>query len=74
MSKIVAIQEDKDYDIKAVKLDDGSIHQIEEAIQMVKNEQIEGVNVGKDKLGKETLRSNPDGDPTNNLKNLPRFE
>ena len=72
--KIVAIQEDKGYDIKAVKLDDGSVHQLADAIAMAKNNQIEGVNVGKDKLGRETLRSNPDGDPTNNLKNLPRFE
>ena len=71
--KITKIQKDDNYDIKAVMLDDGTTHTIEEAIQMAKNEQLEGVNVGKDKLGRETLRSNPDGDPSNNLSNLPTF-
>lgn len=71
--KIIKIKEDNNYDISAVMLDDGTQHSIEEAINMAKNNQIEGVNVGKDKLGRDTLRSNPDGDPSNNLSNLPRF-
>lgn len=72
--KIVAVKQDKGQDIEAVKLDDGSVHQLADAIAMAKNNQIEGVNVGKDRLGRETLRSYPDGDPSNNLANLPKFE
>lgn len=71
--RITKVQEDDNYDIKAVMLDDGSTHGIEEAISMAKSNQIEGVNVGKDKLGRDTLRSNPDDDTSNNLSNLPRF-
>ena len=71
--RITKVQEDAGHDIKAVMLEDGSTHTLEEAITMAKAGQIEGVNVGKDRLGRETLRSYPDGDPTNNLSELPRF-
>lgn len=70
--KIVAVKKDKD-DICSVKLDDGSVYELNQAINMAKDGKIEGVNVGKDKLGRETLRSNPDGDESNNLSNLPEF-
>ena len=69
--KITKVQKDNNYDISAVMLDNGTVVDIEQAITMAKDNQIEGVNVGKDKLGRETLRSNPDGDESNNLANLP---
>lgn len=72
--RITAIKETKDYTIEAVQLDDGSVHSLEDAIQMAKNGQIEGVSVAESKNGSATLRSTPDGDPSNNLKNLPRIQ
>jgi hypothetical protein len=40
---------------------------------MAKNNQIEGVIVGKAKNGRETLRSRPNDTQDDNLSNLPTF-
>ncbi|CAG7636182.1 DUF3892 domain-containing protein [Paenibacillus allorhizosphaerae] len=59
--------------ISAVKFQDGSVADIATAIGMAEAGLIEDVNTGKNREGQKTLRSYPDGDPSNNLSNLPRF-
>lgn len=72
--KIVKVAKDNYGDITKVQVDTGETFSIEEAITLANENKIEGVNVGQTKDGKSTLRSNPDGDPTNNLANLPLIE
>jgi hypothetical protein len=59
--------------ISAVQFQDGRIVDIANAIAMTEAGLIEDVNTGKNREGQKTLRSYPDGDPSNNLSNLPRF-
>ena len=59
--------------ISAVKFQDGTVVDIAQAIAMAEAGLIEDVNVGRNREGQKTLRSYPDGDPSNNLSNLPRF-
>lgn len=70
--KIVAVQKDG-RNIKAVQFQNGEVADIQQAIQMAEQDLIEDVNTGKNREGEKTLRSYPDGDPTNNLDNLPTF-
>lgn len=71
--KIIAAVRYGDGGISAVKFQDGSVADIAQAIAMAEADQIEDVNTGKNREGQKTLRSYPDGDPSNNLSNLPRF-
>ncbi|MGO4276819.1 DUF3892 domain-containing protein, partial [Paenibacillus sp. TAF58] len=63
----------EDGSISAVQFQDGRIVDIANAIAMTEAGLIEDVNTGKNREGQKTLRSYPDGDPSNNLSNLPRF-
>ncbi|MDF2534360.1 MAG: hypothetical protein K0R18_517 [Bacillales bacterium] len=73
--KITAVRKDGRGDITEVQFQNGETASIEQAIQMAEQDLIEDVNTGatrgEDKH--KTLRSYPDGDPTNNLDNLPTF-
>lgn len=68
--RIVKVRKNDDGDITNVMLEDGTVYTIEEAI---KNGQIQGVDVVRSKSGSEYIRSLPDGNPDNNLDNLPTF-
>lgn len=70
---ITKVQKDNYGKIQNVQMDNGQVYSIEEAINLATEGQVEGVNVGRTKDGKNTLRSNPDGDASNNLDNLPTF-
>jgi len=59
--------------IAAVQFQDGTRVDIAKAIAMAEAGYIEDVNTGRNREGQKTLRSYPDGDPSNNLSNLPRF-
>lgn len=74
MTKIVQVKKNSDGDITGVKFDNGSQATIQQAIDMARNNLIDGVMVGKAKNGRETLRSRPNDTPDDNLDNLPRFE
>ncbi|HUC93707.1 MAG TPA: DUF3892 domain-containing protein [Paenibacillus sp.] len=63
----------QDGGISAVRFQDDSVADIAQAIGMAEAGLIEDVNTGRNREGQKTLRSYPDGDPTNNLSNLPRF-
>ncbi|WP_282942776.1 DUF3892 domain-containing protein [Paenibacillus sp. RC67] len=71
--KIITAVRYSDGGISAVKFQDGSVADIAQAIGMAEADMIEDVNTGKNREGQKTLRSYPDGDPSNNLSNLPRF-
>ncbi|PZE19615.1 DUF3892 domain-containing protein [Paenibacillus xerothermodurans] len=59
--------------IGAVQFQNGAVADIAHAIGMAEAGMIEDVNTGRNREGQKTLRSYPDGDPSNNLSNLPRF-
>jgi phage head maturation protease len=71
--KIVAVKKDSKGVIQEYKLDNNRTVDVTNAIQMVKNGQIEGCNVFTTRSGSEAIRSNNDGDTSNNLDSLPRF-
>lgn len=73
--KIMAVRKDNDGDISEVKFQNGQTVTIEEAIQMAEQDLIEDVNTGLTRGDNphKTLRSYPDGDPSNNLSNLQDF-
>lgn len=72
---IVAVRKNSDGDIEEVKFHDGTTASVEEAIQMAEEDLINHVNTGatRGENSHKTLRSDPDGDSSNNLDNLPTF-
>ncbi|AEI42503.1 DUF3892 domain-containing protein [Paenibacillus mucilaginosus] len=71
--QVVAVRKNGDGDIVELKLSSGQVVDYLEAQAMAKNGQIANVNVFRGRDGDEHLRSNADGDPSNNLDNLPGF-
>jgi hypothetical protein len=71
--QIVAVRKNGDGDIVEMKLSDGTTVDYKQAQQMAKNKEIEHVNVFRGRDGDEHLRSDADGDPSNNLDNLPTY-
>lgn len=71
--QVVAVRKNGDGDIVELKLSSGQVVDYKTAQQMAKSQQIENVNVFRGRDGDEHLRSNADGDPTNNLDNMPTF-
>ncbi|TJY44572.1 DUF3892 domain-containing protein [Cohnella pontilimi] len=63
----------QDGNIAAVMFQDGSVVDVATAIGMAEAGLIEDVNTGRNREGQKTLRSYPDGEPSNNLSRLPRF-
>jgi hypothetical protein len=59
--------------IAAVQFQNGSVVDIATAIGMAEAGLIEDVNTGRNREGQKTLRSYPDGEPSNNLSNMPKF-
>ena len=71
--KITKVRKNNEGDITQVMLNDGNTLDIQQAIQMAKQGQIEDVNVGKVGDGREVLRSNRNDTTEDNLDNLPQF-
>lgn len=69
----IAVQKNGDGDITAFKTSSGRVLQYDQALQEVQSGSIQGVNVFKGKDGDSYIRGDADGDPTNNLDNLPMF-
>jgi hypothetical protein len=69
----VAVQKNKDGDITAFRTSNGRTLDYQQALQEVQGEKIKGVNAFSGKDGDTYLRGNADGDPDNNLDNLPNF-
>jgi hypothetical protein len=71
--QVVAVRKNGDGDIVELKLTSGQVVDYKTAQQMVKNNQIAGMNVFRGRDHEEHLRSDPDGRKDNNLDNLPFF-
>ncbi|WP_078380265.1 DUF3892 domain-containing protein [Sutcliffiella halmapala] len=69
----VAVQKNGDGDIVKFKTSTGKVLAYEEAILAVNQGEVLGANVFKGKDGDMYIRGNADGDPTNNLDQLPTF-
>jgi Protein of unknown function (DUF3892) len=71
--KVTAVRKDGNGTITEYKLDNGTIINQEQAITMAETHELEGYNVGTARNGKKYIRSNADGDESNNLDQLPMF-
>ena len=71
--KVVAVQKDDEGTIINYKLEDGNIVGHSQAVNLAENGQLDDYNVATARNGLKSLRSNPDGDKSNNLDNLPSF-
>ncbi|CAG9622022.1 DUF3892 domain-containing protein [Sutcliffiella rhizosphaerae] len=69
----VAVQKNGDGDITSFKTSSGRVLSYQEAINDVNDGNVLGANVFKGKDGENYIRGNADGDPSNNLDNLPTF-
>ncbi|WP_431803833.1 DUF3892 domain-containing protein [Halobacillus andaensis] len=67
------VRKNDDGDIVSFQTSSGKELSYEEAIAAVENGTIQGANVGKARNGRPVIRGNADGDPENNLDNLPTF-
>lgn len=72
--KVVAVQKDNKGNLVSYKLDDGQVVSHDEAVDLVESGKLEGYNIATGKNGVKSIRSNPDGDITNNLDSLPNFK
>lgn len=72
-SKISKVKKNPDGNITDIMLQNGTVYSVEDAIPMVKEGLILGVNVGRAKNGREYLRADPNTKLDDNLDNLPTF-
>lgn len=70
---IQAVRKNGDGDINEFQTSSGRVLSYEQALQEVRNGAIQGVNVFKGRDGEFYIRGDADGDPSNNLDNLPTF-
>ncbi|OMF22733.1 hypothetical protein BK133_25395 [Paenibacillus sp. FSL H8-0548] len=71
--QIVAVQKNGDGDLTAFKTTNGRVLDYASALEEVQAGHIAGVNTFKGKDGEFYIRGDADGDPTNNLDQLPIF-
>lgn len=71
--QIVAVQKNGDGDITSFKTSSGRVLDYGMALQEVQAGNIAGVNAFKGRDGETYIRGDADGDPSNNLDNLPSF-
>lgn len=69
----VAVHKNGDGDLTAFKTSSGRVLNYEQAREEVNLGQIQGVNLFKGRDGELYIRGDADGDPSNNLDNLPQF-
>lgn len=70
---VVAVQRNGDGDLTAFRTNTGRTLNYSDALQAVSNGEIAGVNIFKGRDGGHYIRGDADGDPSNNLDNLPTF-
>lgn len=71
--QIVAVQKNGDGDLTAFKTASGRVLDYATALQEVQAGHISGVNTFKGRDGEFYIRGDADGDPSNNLDQLPNF-
>jgi len=71
--QVAAVRKNGDGDIVEFKFASGKVVDYKTAQEMVRNDEIEHMNLFRGRDGDEHLRSDPDGREDNNLDNLPTF-
>ncbi|UOQ44500.1 DUF3892 domain-containing protein [Halobacillus salinarum] len=71
--RIIAVRKNGQGSIVEMKLSSGEVVDYKQAQQMAREGALDHVNLFRGKDGEEHLRSDPDGDVSNNLDNLPSF-
>lgn len=71
--RFVAVQKNGDGDITSFQTSTGRVLNYDQALREVQAGAIAGVNIFKGRDGAPHIRGDADGDPTNNLDNLPQF-
>lgn len=71
--QFVAVQKNGDGDLTAFKTSTGRVLDYQSALQEVQAGNIAGANAFKGRDGDTYIRGDADGDPTNNLDQLPLF-
>ncbi|QGQ96152.1 DUF3892 domain-containing protein [Paenibacillus psychroresistens] len=71
--QVEAVRKNGDGDIIEFKLSSGKVVDYKSAQEMVKNDQIANLNLFKGRDDEMHIRSNADGDKSNNLDSLPTF-
>ncbi len=72
--QFVAVQKNGDGDLTAFQTSSGRVLAYEQALQEIEAGTIAGVNAFKGRDGETYIRGDADGDPSNNLDQLPIFE
>ncbi|MHA6532564.1 DUF3892 domain-containing protein [Paenibacillus sp. BAC0078] len=71
--RFIAVQKNGDGDLTRFQTSSGRVLDYQQALREVQAGAIAGVNVFKGKDGEMHIRGDADGDPTNNLDQLPLF-
>ena len=71
--RFTAVQKNGDGDLTSFQTSSGRVLEYQQALKEVQDGNIGGVNVFKGKDGEIYIRGDADGDPTNNLDQLPMF-
>ncbi|WP_420329546.1 DUF3892 domain-containing protein [Paenibacillus graminis] len=71
--RFIAAQRNGDGDLVSFQTSSGRVLDYQQALQEVQAGAIAGVNVFKGRDGEMYIRGDADGDPTNNLDQLPQF-
>lgn len=73
MAKVVATKKDETGRIYAFKLDDGRVMDYTQCMNAIDNGELPDLMYIPTQTGSMSIRSMPDGDPTNNLSAMPDF-
>lgn len=71
--RFIAVQKNGDGDLTSFQTSSGRVLNYDQALQEVQAGNIAGVNIFKGRDGAPHIRGDADGDPTNNLDQLPLF-
>lgn len=71
--RFIAVQKNGDGDLTSFQTSSGRVLEYAQALQEVQAGNIAGANVFKGRDGELHIRGDADGDPTNNLDQLPMF-
>ncbi len=73
MAKVVGVHKNSEGNLEQFKLDDGRVLSFEECRAAIHNGELPDLICTEGKSDRIIIRSTPDGDPSNNLSNLPEF-
>lgn len=71
--QVTAVRKNGEGDIIEFRLEDGTVVDFRQAIQMARHGELAHANAFRGRDGQSHVRSDADGDPTNNFNNLPQF-